>query len=980
MQTNCGLISRKRLFLSLLCTLMISTNAHSTSVIITQPEYNIKRATSVVEVVVVDINYEMSEQNVPFAVVRLQVVDHIIGELPEVFIVRRPFVTRNLDFLHKDVIPGYTIGERFITTIESHGSIHSLLGLHNGKFVIERGKIAGTSITAESFKEQVLRVRSGDVRSLHHEIPRHDVNVKEDQQNLIVDHGSWPPCADGIEYLDGEFWAWDFTWNKSHLPVRISYNPNHAPPGIPNAGVIAQLASLSYGLWYNDLSTLSFSNESPFTTSQGRDDNDISVVMWEDFGTPNYLGMAYPYPNTQEKILSCDTDGRGTQTAVDIVLNNNSGVNWHFDSSPPANHSSSAVDFVEVLAHELGHGLGLAHNYGNRRSIMYDVYNARAGSVRGLSGGDKAGGVFQHPVQVLSGGQLQHSLLLPGAEHSDYYVSGSFAMADAHLVLDDAKLTINHDATLTITNGIFRSRQQLAVMGTLNADDTIFDFEVPSSWNGIRFVSGSAGSVLFSTIKNARYGIYTIGVLPTIAYSRIEDNDVGILLNNVNTNSGEIKGNHIRENNNHGISLNYSSVRIAGNWIYRNANGIHAVYSTPRIYDNEIYDNGTGLNMAFYSPAQLRGYPTGNGHNLIYSNSTNTKIYADYHSNVSGYGNDIHSPFGYAVHAARNASVQMPDNFWSVPGTGSFHATGGAQIVYLPKSNEPFVTPVLSNAVRSQTEVPSEILAAASELMLRERYSEAITLYLDVLDNEAAEAVPDVPRQEYVLAQLAECYRAAGIVDFGGFLDKVVRPKLDESTILHAMTRELESLSLIREGRYDEAVEIMERLGSNRTADDGVRERAMFGLSYVYGVALDDVDQGQRYVEELAAGYPEGVLAAHARRLMGVGGEVAPRQSAGAYLGSREQVRAPERYVLFGNYPNPFSTSTTVHFSLPEATDVRVTVLDMLGREVMRPVDGPFEAGLHQVRVNATHLPPGVYLYSMSTPYFNESRRMMLIR
>ena len=36
--------------------------------------------------------------------------------------------------------------------------------------------------------------------------------------------------------------------------------------------------------------------------------------------------------------------------------------------------------------------------------------------------------------------------------------------------------------------------------------------------------------------------------------------------------------------------------------------------------------------------------------------------------------------------------------------------------------------------------------------------------------------------------------------------------------------------------------------------------------------------------------------------------------------------------------------------------------------------------GLHQVRINATHLPPGVYLYSMSTPYFNESRRMMLIR
>ncbi len=71
-------------------------------------------------------------------------------------------------------------------------------------------------------------------------------------------------------------------------------------------------------------------------------------------------------------------------------------------------------------------------------------------------------------------------------------------------------------------------------------------------------------------------------------------------------------------------------------------------------------------------------------------------------------------------------------------------------------------------------------------------------------------------------------------------------------------------------------------------------------------------------------------------------------------------------YVLESAYPNPLASRATIGFELPTAQDVRVTVYDVLGREVAVLVDGVRQAGPQSVELDASSLPSGMYIYRLS--------------
>ncbi|MCW8804847.1 MAG: S8 family peptidase, partial [Ignavibacteriaceae bacterium] len=74
------------------------------------------------------------------------------------------------------------------------------------------------------------------------------------------------------------------------------------------------------------------------------------------------------------------------------------------------------------------------------------------------------------------------------------------------------------------------------------------------------------------------------------------------------------------------------------------------------------------------------------------------------------------------------------------------------------------------------------------------------------------------------------------------------------------------------------------------------------------------------------------------------------------------EVASPEQFVLLQNYPNPFNPSTTISFSIPQASNVKVEIYNVVGERVASLVNQTFEAGYHNLNFDASNLPSGTYI------------------
>lgn len=80
------------------------------------------------------------------------------------------------------------------------------------------------------------------------------------------------------------------------------------------------------------------------------------------------------------------------------------------------------------------------------------------------------------------------------------------------------------------------------------------------------------------------------------------------------------------------------------------------------------------------------------------------------------------------------------------------------------------------------------------------------------------------------------------------------------------------------------------------------------------------------------------------------------------------------------NYPNPFNPTTNIRYDLPEATQVRLDVYNIMGQHVTTLVNHYQTLGSHTVTFDATNLSGGVYLYRLRTQNFVETRKMVLVK
>tara|TARA_Y100000031_G_C8144107_1_gene349058 strand:- start:127 stop:966 length:840 start_codon:yes stop_codon:yes gene_type:complete len=88
----------------------------------------------------------------------------------------------------------------------------------------------------------------------------------------------------------------------------------------------------------------------------------------------------------------------------------------------------------------------------------------------------------------------------------------------------------------------------------------------------------------------------------------------------------------------------------------------------------------------------------------------------------------------------------------------------------------------------------------------------------------------------------------------------------------------------------------------------------------------------------------------------------------------------PEHFALYQNYPNPFNPVTTIHFNLPEDTDVTLNVYDLSGREIAELVTGRMTAGTHSVLWDAIDASSGVYIYQLTSGNTQLTKKLVLLK
>ena len=88
----------------------------------------------------------------------------------------------------------------------------------------------------------------------------------------------------------------------------------------------------------------------------------------------------------------------------------------------------------------------------------------------------------------------------------------------------------------------------------------------------------------------------------------------------------------------------------------------------------------------------------------------------------------------------------------------------------------------------------------------------------------------------------------------------------------------------------------------------------------------------------------------------------------------------PIAFALLPAYPNPFSATTTLRYTLAAPGPVRLTVVDLLGRTVAVLVDERQAAGTHAALWDAAALPSGIYVARVEAERHVASQRLTRLR
>ena len=112
----------------------------------------------------------------------------------------------------------------------------------------------------------------------------------------------------------------------------------------------------------------------------------------------------------------------------------------------------------------------------------------------------------------------------------------------------------------------------------------------------------------------------------------------------------------------------------------------------------------------------------------------------------------------------------------------------------------------------------------------------------------------------------------------------------------------------------------------------------------------------------------------------GDSGKVLKTTNGGLTFVSHDPVFTPQKFSISQNYPNPFNPVTNIGFRIAESGLVKLTIYDILGKEIAILVNEEMQPGSYFATWDASSYPSGVYFYKLQSGDFVESKKMILLK
>ena len=88
----------------------------------------------------------------------------------------------------------------------------------------------------------------------------------------------------------------------------------------------------------------------------------------------------------------------------------------------------------------------------------------------------------------------------------------------------------------------------------------------------------------------------------------------------------------------------------------------------------------------------------------------------------------------------------------------------------------------------------------------------------------------------------------------------------------------------------------------------------------------------------------------------------------------------PKQFGLFQAYPNPFNPTVTIRYDIPKTSCVKISVFDVLGKEVKVLVDEEKSPGQYNIVFNAQGFASGIYFYIIQAGEYAQNKKMILLK